>query len=495
MKKVLTLVLDGFGLSEKEEGNAIAVANMPHYKELMSQFPYIGIEASGVSVGMRENQPGNSEVGYKTIASGQVLRQRSSFMNEFVDRDSLATNKNLKVAIEQAKKKKSTIHIMGLMSDAGIDSNIDDTIKIIQYLKKQDVKMVVDFIADGKDVEEKSALRFVEKLEDIEVPIATICGRYYAMDNNEKWDRTKIYYDLVRNGVGLKVKEIPLALKNCYMRNITDEYLPPIIVKENKQLQNNDVIIWTNYGEENSKQILISLTNCGEISEFDTVNIENLKLLMMYPGDERIKGTVLIEKESDSSNSLGNYFGRLGITQARIALESSFDYVTYHFNGENDEKIPKCVNHLVDVPKIDTERPKELALAALTKQIVKSMEKDTEFILASIDTADELAHTGDFDATVKILEFIDECLGRILEGADLNFYTVIITSTHGNVEEMIGEENKASTVNTCNKVPFIINDTKLQLTSGSLTDVAPTILTLMDISIPESMSGKSLIKE
>lgn len=495
MKKILTLVLDGLGLSEKEEGNAIAMADMPNYKGMLKDFPNVELEASGPGVGMRENQPGNAEVGYKTIACGRVLRQRSSFMSEFVDKDSLATNKNLKAAVEYAKKKKSTIHIMGLMSDAGLSSNIEDTIKIIEYLKTQDVKMVIDFIADGKDVEDKSALYYVEKLEETEVPIATICGRYYAMDDGEKWDRTKIYYDLIRNGVGLKVKEIPLALKNCYMRNITDEFLPPIIVKENKQLQNNDVVICTNYEVESAKQILIALTNASEIDEFDTVTVENLKLLMMYAGDEKIKGTALIDEESDIANSLGKYFGRLGISQARVALESGFDHVTYYFNGEDDEKIPKCANYLVDVPKIETDRPRELALAALTKQIIKCMDRDTEFILAGIDTADEIGHTGNLEETVQILEFIDECLGKILESASLNFYTVIVTSTHGNVEEMLIDENKASTVNTCDKVPFIVNDPKLSLTNGKLTDVAPTILSLMDISIPETMNGKILIKE
>lgn len=279
------------------------------------------------------------------------------------------------------------------------------------------------------------------------------------------------------------------------MRDITDEFLPPIIVQENRQLQNNDIIIWTNYDDESSRQILIALSNPNEIDEFDTVNIENLKLLMMYKGDEKINGTVLINKESDMSNSLGKYLGKLGMSQSRIALESAYPYVTYYFNGESDEKISKCTNYLVDVPKIETDRPKELSLAAVTKQIIKSMEKDTDFILAAIDTVDEVAHSGDFEETIKILEFVDECLGRIMESASLNFYTIILTSTHGNAEAMLREESKASTVNTTNKVPLVITDSKLNLIEGSLTDIAPTILTYMDISIPEEMSGKVLIKD
>lgn len=495
MKKILTLIVDGFGYNEKEEGNAVLKAKMPNYRSLLEEYPHVLLEASGPSIGMRKDQAGNPEVGYKTIACGQVLRQRSSFMNAFVDKDSLATNANLKAAVEQAKKKKSTVHIIGLMSDAGISSNIEDTIKIIEFLKTQDIKMVIDFIADGKDVEEKSALSYIEKLESTKVPIATICGRYYAMDCEGMWDRTKIYYDLVRNGVGLKVKEIPLALKNCYMRNITDEFLPPIIVQENRQLQKNDVIIWTNYESESSKQILIALSNPKEVDEFDTVNVENLKTLMIYPGDELINGTALLDEDDDLSNSLGKYFGRLGLSQARIALKTGYDKATYYFNGEDEEKIPKCSNYLVEVPQIDTDRPRELAMAALTKQVIKSMEKDTDFILVSFDSADVVAHEGDFEGTVKVLEFFDECLARIMESASMNFYTVVLTSSHGNVEEMLKEENKVSSVNTCNKVPFIITDSKVCLGDGALTDVAPTILTYMDISVPETMNGKVLIKD
>lgn len=493
MKKILTLVVDGIGLSESEDGNALSIANMPNYKNMKEKYPHTELIASGERVGLREDQSGNEEVGYKTLGAGQILRQRSSFMNEFVDTDSLATNMVLKNAIESAKRHKSTIHIMGLMSDAGISSNIKDTIKIIEFLKTTDVKVVIDFIADGKDVEAKSALKYIEMLEATEVPIASICGRYYAMDKEEKWDRVKIYYDLVRNGVGLNVKEIPLALKNCYMRNITDEYLPPIIAKPNSHLKNNDVVIWTNYEDEGSKEFLIALSNPSEIEEFEAVKVENLKLLLMYPVDSKVDATVLINEEDDMSNNLGRYLGKLGLTQARIALETSYQNVTYYFNGETNEKIPKCTNYQVEAPKLDVGTKEELSIVAVSKQAIKCMEKDTDFILASIDIIDKVGHTGSFEDSVKILEFFDECLGRILESASLNFYTVVLTSTHGNIEEMKGEEGKPITVHTTNKVPLIITDSKLTLEPGALTDFAPTLLSYMDISIPESMKASKVL--
>ncbi len=495
MKKILTLVIDGMGISDNEIGNAIKLANMPNYKDLLEKYPHSSLVASGSQIGLGEGQVGNEEIGYKTIGAGKVMRQRSSFMNAFVDVDSLATNSKLKTAIEHVKKYKSTIHIMGLMSDGGVESNIKDTIKIIEFLKTQDVKIVVDFIADGKNVEVKSALKYVEMIEETEVPIASICGRYYAMDTEGKWDRIKIYYDLIRNGVGLKVKEVPLALKNCYIRNITDEYLPPIVATQNKNIKNGDVVLWTNYESESAKEILLALEASDEAGEVKPVEVEDMKMLVMYP-IEGINATPLIEEEEDNANNLGIYLSKLNMTQARIGLSSNYENVTYYFNGGKEVKISKCNNYQVDVPKTDINRPLELGAASITKQAIRCMERDIDFILAGFDCIDKIAHTGNLEETVKILEFLDECIGKIMESASLNFYTVVITSSHGNAEEMKNEEGNILTTHTLNKVPFIITDSKLSLIDGALTDIAPTILKYMDISIPESMiESKILIEE
>lgn len=489
----MTLVVDGLGLSDEAEGNALLLANMPNYRNLIENYPHTELIASGEAVGLRKDQCGNNEIGYKTLGAGQIIRQRSSFMNEFVDVDSLATNAGLKSAIEQARKYKSTIHIMGLMSDGGISSNINDTLKIIEYLKKQNVKVVVDFIADGKDSEPKSALKYIEMIQELEVPIVSICGRYYAMDEEQKWDRIKIYYDLVRNGVGLKIKEIPLALRNCYTRNITDEYLPPILVEPNKYLKNNDVIVWTNYSKEGAKEILIALSNPDEIQKFEAVGIDNLKLLMMYQVDAKVEGTALISEEDGRFNNLSKYFNKLGLTQARVALPSNYENVVVNFNGGAEEKITRCTCYQVDVPKSDKAGPIELGMVGIVKQVIKCMEKDTDFILAGIDAIDIVGHEGSIEDTVKILEFFDECLGRILESASLNFYTVFIVSPHGNVEEMQSSSGETVTMNTTNKVPLIITDSKMSLRPGSLADFAPTLLKYMDISIPDSMKDSKVL--
>jgi len=373
MKKILTLVLDGIGISEEENGNAFRQANTPNYDSLIEKYPHSQLEASGKKVGLPEGQAGNATVGYMTLAAGQVLKQHSSFVHDFVDEDSLATNTALKDAIEHVKKKKSTMHIIGLMSDGGKNSNIDDILKIINFLKNQEINLAIDFIADGRDVETKSALKYIEKIEETGVPIVTICGRYYAMDADEKWDRTRIYYDLVRNGIGLKVKEIPLALKNCYIRNITDEFLPPIIVEPDSNIKDNDCIFWVNFHEEGAAQILTALSNPNEIKEFQTRKINNIKLLMMYPVSPLVNGTVLINEEDDTSNSLGIYLSKLELSQARIANKSTYEYVTHYFNGEIDTKLPKCTSYLVDIPESIPGKKVELNIAATTKQIIKCM--------------------------------------------------------------------------------------------------------------------------
>lgn len=493
MKKILTLVVDGVGINDEAAGNAMLLANMPNYRNLIENYPNTVLEAAGEAVGLRRDQSGNGEVGYKTLGAGQVLRQRSSFMNEFVDVDSLATNPGLKSAVEQAKKYKSVIHVMGLMSDVGLVSNINDTLKIIEYLKGQNVKIVVDFIADGKDTEPKSALKYIEMIQALDVPIVSICGRYYALDEEEKWDRIKIYYDLVRNGVGLKIKDISLALKNCYLRNITDEFLPPILVEPNKYLKNNDVIVWTNYSKEDSREILIALSNPDEIKDFEAVGIDNLSLLMMYQVDAKVEGTALISEEDDRFNNLTKYFNKLGLTQSRVAIPTSFENVTTNFNGGSMEKVTRCICYNVESPAADVGTEEELEMVGFTKQVIKCMEKDTDFILAGIDTIDKVGHSGSIEKTIKTLEFFDECLGRILDSAALNFYTVFIVSPHGNVEEMQSSTGEALTLNTTSKVPLIITDPKIKLKSGSLADFAPTLLKYMDISIPESMKDSKVL--
>ncbi len=445
MKKILTLIVDGIGLSENVDGNAFKIAKTPTFDRLFEEYPNTTLIASGSEVGLSEGQSCNSLIGFETLTAGQKIKQKSSYAHDFVDFDNLAINPSLKDTIDHIKKHNSTLHVMGMMSDGGIESNIQDTISLLNYLKTANINIVVDFITDGKTVESKSAIKYINMIEATNVQIASICGRYYAMDNNQKWDRTKVYYDLIRKGEGLKVKEINLALKNCYMRNITDEFIPPIIIKENCYIKDNDAIIWMNYEGDSSRQILDALTNPLDIDAFETKYVSNLKCLMLYPVDSKINGVVLINEEEDLSNSLGSYFSKLDLTQARISDVENEEFVTYYFNGKTRRKLPKCNSYIVDFPK-DTPDIDKVKAVGITKQVIKAMERDTDFILANLGQVDKFGHTGDYPATVNMMEFIDECLSRIIASADMNFYKVILLSTHGNVENMIDDEGKTLTI-------------------------------------------------
>ena len=495
MKKILTLILDGFGINAEKYGNALENANTPTYDRLIKEYPHSELFSSGKYIGLPPDMPGNKIVGYETLASGKVLKQRGSYAKDFITTDNLETNISIKRAIEHVKEHESTFHLIGLMSDGLINSNISDTIKIAKFLRSKDVDFVVDFISDGVDVPIKSVITYIEMLEKEGIPIASLCGRYYAMDKNKRWDRTKIYYDLIRNGVGLKVKELKLAIKNCYIRDILDEFLPPIKVMEDKNLKDNDAFIWMNYESESSYQILTSLINPDEIHEFSPVRLTGINSLLLYPVDSKLNATVLIVEENDPTNSLGLYLSSLGLQQARISDKDNYDYLTYYFNGKITKKILKCNTYQIDISKKE-ENYEKIVTEKITSEIIKSMEKDTDFILASLASADDVARKSTYEKTVETIEFIDKCLEKIIEEAELNFYTVVITSTHGNVEKMLNEDGEKNGGYTTNKVPFIFLDKNISLFDGSLANVAPTILDYMDIKIPETMhKNRTLIKK
>lgn len=498
MKKILTIILDGFGLKEDEYGNAIKKANMVNFNKFYNENPHTLLHASGQYVGLHDGQFGNSEIGHMTIGAGRLIKSREVLVDEFLDN---INNNETEIVKKLKSMNEKNIHIMGLCSDGNVHAGIDDFIKMYEFLVKNGCKNIYfHLITDGRDTEINSAYNYIKIIEDnIKKTkigsIATICGRYYAMDRDENYDRTMIYYDLITKGKGINILNIQNAINACYGKKIYDEFLKPMVVDEKGLIKDGDVLLWMNYRTDRSKQILLSISN-PKFDKFEVTNLSNIELYTFFNHDKQINANILIE-EPKIENSLGLYLAKLGIKQARIAESEKYPHVTYFFDEGVDGKITNVDKFHIPSPEVATYDLKpEMSLISVTKKIITCMEQDYDFILANFANPDMVGHTGNFDATVNACMAIDICLAKIFEYAEENFYKIIILADHGNADTMLNEDGSVCTTHSMSDVPFIINDSKISLKDGGdLTNVAPTILDYMDISIPEEMTSESLIIE
>ena len=500
MKKVLTIILDGFGIREEKSGNAIAIANTPNFDTLWETYPHCLLKASEDAVGLPIGQFGNSEVGHSTIGAGHIIKQADTEIDELLMNDNIDQNEAFNEMIEYIEDNEATIHLIGLASDGGVHSNIKFFNDILIKLKKRNIKKVYfHLITDGRDTSPVSSLNFIEYIKSgIKQngigSIASICGRYYAMDRDNKWDRTKLYYDAITKGIGYKTNDINTVIENCYKKGITDEFLPPIITDLSGIIKDNDVIFWLNFRSDRAKQILLSLTN-SDFKNFATLKY-NLKLVCFYKVSNNINSLNLLN-DKEISNPLGIYLSKLGLSQARIAETEKYAHVTYFFDGGYNGDIEGCDKYLIPSPKVNTyDKIPEMSALKVMEQTINAIEKDYDFILVNFANPDMVGHTGNLQATIKAIEYIDLCLGKIIEEANSNFYKIVLLSDHGNADLMIDDKNRPVTTHTLSKVPFIITDKKVKLVDGDLTNVAPKILKYMDIALPNEMKKtKSLFYE
>ncbi len=502
MKKVIMVILDGFGINESEYGNAIKQANMDCYNELFLEYPHSILQASGEYVGLPDDQFGNSEVGHMTIGAGRKLKQDITLCNELLGSTLIEHDEKLLNFLDDLKAKGGKLHLMGLVSDGGVHSDIKYMKNFIGHLKNIGVKdLYFHVITDGRDTAVMSAGDYIKSLEATmkEVGlghIATICGRYYAMDRDNKWERTKIYSDLIIHGKGVKINSYSAGIKACYKKNVTDEFIPPIIINENGFIGDNDGLIWLNFRGDRARQILTVLKD-EEFNEYNAKVPQNLSVLTMVNVPNTKNLINLIEPEEEIY-SMGEYLSDLGLKQARIAETEKYAHVTFFFNGGAKTKLKGCDNFLIPSPKVATYDMKpNMSVLEVTDRVIKCLEKDYDFILVNIANPDMLGHTGNLEATVKGLQTVDECLRRIIEAVDNNFYKLIVTADHGNCDEMLTKDGEKITTHSTNPVPFIIRDKHVALNKkGDLTQIAPTILKYMDIAIPKSMKEtKTLFQE
>ncbi len=489
MKKILTIILDGFGMKEEDMGNAVKLAHMNTFTNLWNKYPHSYLEASEEAVGLMPNQAGNSEVGHMTIGAGRLLKQNEILVNEFLDKPDLE-NKNV---IKLLNNKDKDVHIMGLCSDGNIHAGVDDFLNMFKFLVENGfTKIHFHLITDGRDTGIYDASKYIKMIEDaINIykvgDISTVCGRFYAMDRDDNWQRTRAYYELVVNGKGINSLDIYKTIESSYKAGISDEFIKPIYLN-NALIKDGDVLIWMNYRADRAKQIISSFVNWSDFQEFPVKNMNNLEVYSFFTIDKKIKTNNLIE-HVEVKNSLGLYLSELNFTQARIAESEKFPHVTYFFDGGVDGKIKGCDKFHIPSPHVETYDLKpEMSCIDVAKRVILSMNNDYDFILVNFANPDMVGHTGNLDATIKACMAIDLVLNKIMEKAEENFYKVVILADHGNADTMINEDGSPCTTHTTALVPFIICDEKVKLKEkGTLVNVAPTILDYMDIAIPKEM--------
>ena len=497
MKKIILLILDGFGIFDEYKGNAVKIANTPVLDKLMAEYPCAELEASGEYVGLPKGQMGNSEVGHITIGSGRITKQSLSLINDKIKDKEFFDNNVLLNLIEHVNTNKSTLHLVGLISNGGVHSSTNHFYAALALAKLKKVKNVCfHFITDGRDTPPKSAEAFInsfmEKAAALNLgKISTIIGRYYAMDRDNKWERTVKAYNAMVYRIGNEFKSFTNCLEAHYRSNITDEFVNASVITGGSKISENDGVMFINFRPERMKQIIDSLTD-ESFNLFKTAKFKNVKFASIF----KIHPNVPYAYENDEiKNTFGEYLSSLQYKQIRIAETEKYNHVTYFFDGGKEIKDKNYAKVLVPSPKVPTYDMKpEMSVGEVTTEVLKAIDEDHDFILVNFANPDMVGHTGNIKAAVDAIEICDFCIGKIEEKAKDGFYELVITADHGNAEYMIDKLDNPVTSHTTNKVPFIICNNKYQIKpEGSLQDIIPTIIDMYEISKPSEMTGHSLL--
>ncbi len=497
MKKVILLILDGFGINGSDYGNAIKQAKTPVLDKLMAVFPCAELEASGTSVGLPKGQMGNSEVGHMTIGSGRIIPQPLTYINDKIKNKEFFSNKVLNNLMDYVNENGVTLHLIGLLSNGGVHSSANHFYAALALAKLKKVKNVCfHFITDGRDTKVTSGIDFVtdfmaraKKLGIGE--LATISGRYYAMDRDSRWERIKKAYNAMVYGEGNQFPKFETCFKEHYKRNITDEFINPSIITKGKEIKDKDAILFINFRPERMKELIETFTN-KNLKVFKTKEFNELKLVSLFNIHESVEYAFDTEKPV---NTFGEYIDSLDYTQARIAETEKYAHVTYFFDGMKELNSKNIEKILIPSPQVATYDLKpEMSVGEVTQTVLKSLENDYDFMLINFANPDMVGHTGNLEATIDAIEICDFCIGKIFEKAKENYYELLITADHGNSEKMLTKDGEPVTSHTTSKVPFIICNEEYKLkTEGSLQDIAPTIIDLYEIKKPDQMTGESLL--
>ncbi len=505
VKRPVTLVvLDGYGHNLDGYGNAICKADQPHIDEYFRNYPHGIIEASGLAVGLPEGQMGNSEVGHTNIGAGRVVYQDLTRITKAIKDGDFFENEVLNEAIDNALNNKSSLHIFGLLSDGGVHSHNTHMYAVLDLAKKKGLeKVYLHAFTDGRDVSPTSGADFVQeamdKMKEIGVgKLATIEGRYYVMDRDKRWERIEKAYDAIVKNEGVRVSDPVQAIKDSYAKEITDEFLLPMVCEGAEALKDKDSVIFYNFRPDRARQITRALVD-PDFDGFDRGR-ENFDLnyVCMTQYDVTMPNVKVAYKPTDLKNTYGQIIAENGMKQLRIAETEKYAHVTFFFNGGVEEKFENEDRKLIQSPKVATyDMQPEMSAYTLTDAICESIESGKyDTIIANYANPDMVGHTGSMDAAVQAVEHVDKCIKRCVESTLKVGGIIIITADHGNCETMMNEDGSPITSHSTNPVPicFIGEGLDFKLRKGGkLSDIAPTMLELFGIEKPEEMSGESLI--
>jgi 2,3-bisphosphoglycerate-independent phosphoglycerate mutase len=497
------MILDGWGIANHPEKSAISKAQTPNYDSYLKKFPNAKLLTHGEHVGLPLGQMGNSEVGHMNIGSGRVVMQELAKINFDIKNNCFDKDKVLSKKIDKSIRNNKNIHIIGLVSNGGVHSHIDHLKHIINMTDQMNAKNVfIHAFTDGRDVDPKSGLNFISELIEFtknkSAELASLCGRYYSMDRDQRWERIKEAYDLLVNGVGELTKDVLNTVKMSYNRGITDEFMPPIVLEKNgrpiTKVLSGDLVVFFNFRTDRGRQLTEALTQ-KNIPDYGMENIDIDLVTMTVYNDDFVKVDSIYQKDI-LEDTLGQIISMNNKKQIRIAETEKYPHVTFFFNGGN-EKILKYEKRIMcNSPKVATYdlRPEMSAYEIVTKITPEIESKSAEFICLNFANPDMVGHTGNFSAAVRACEVVDDCMGMVVDKCIENNYSIIIIADHGNSDIMINNDGSVNTAHTTNPVPIIVMDKQVKkVQDGILADIAPTVLKLLDIKQPKRMTGKILV--
>jgi 2,3-bisphosphoglycerate-independent phosphoglycerate mutase len=506
-KRITTalIILDGWGWSEEKNGNAILEANTPNWDKLIQACPVTQLSASGPDVGLPDGQMGNSEVGHLTMGAGRVRHQDLTRINEAIENRDFNNNKVILDALQKTKINNSALHVMGLLSDGGVHSHQKHIFALLQLAQEFSInKIYLHAFLDGRDTKPKCAKEsldlFQTQFDKSNVQIATISGRFYAMDRDNRWDRIEIAFNALNNICELRAANPIIAIENAYSRNETDEFVKPTIVNDDfKGLQKDDAIIFMNFRADRARQMCEALTSTGfnKFMRKNWIKIHNFTTLTKY--DSNISANIAFKPEI-LNNVLGKILANKNLSQLRLAETEKYAHVTYFFNGGDDEPFKGEIRKLIKSPSVKTyDQKPQMSAKEITDFFVTALKENKyDVIICNFANADMVGHTGNFSATIKAIEVLDACLGKITNALEETGCQALITADHGNADCMFqGNTKNPHTAHTTNLVPLIyVGNKKLKFISkpGTLSDVSPTLLSIMNIDKPKEMTGQSLLE-